>query len=561
VSTLGAFFHLAGGYRKLRRYKDIAATLARHGFGDIASRTGLARFWHGFKWTVTFGHAERNESFTTGERLRLVCEQLGPTFIKFGQMLANRPDMLPPEVIRELAQLQDRVPPFPADRARSVIEKSLGRKIEEVFDQFEETPIAAASIAQVHKARLKGGQVVAVKVRRPDIEKTVREDLAVLNDIASYLATNVKDLDRLQPGGLVEEFARTLRIEMDFANEVQHMERFASNFRDELAVRIPAPVKELCGKDLIVMEFLAGVKVTDIADWSAYPVTPKEIADLGTRLLLRSVFEHRFYHADPHPGNFLIGADGKVCLLDFGMMGYIEEARIEELLSFMVGLVSYNSEMLVDSILQAGLAPEDIDRRALKRDLEIMMDRYAMVPIEKLRIEPLLRDAVETVFRHRILLPSDLLGVGRALSTMEGIARRIYPQFNPLAEVQPYLVSLFLKRALNPSAQSDAVVDLAMDWASFARDLPRDVRDVLQKLRRGELSLRIDDRRAREETAAANRRANRLAGTLMGLAGSAGSALLLASDSGSPLLAYAGLAGSVLVLLWVLSGIHRSGGM
>jgi ubiquinone biosynthesis protein len=243
------------------------------------------------------------------------------------------------------------------------------------------------------------------------------------------------------------------------------------------------------------------------------------------------------------------------------MMGYIEEARIEELLSFMVGLVSYNSEMLVDSILQAGLAPEDIDRRALKRDLEIMMDRYAMVPIEKLRIEPLLRDAVETVFRHRILLPSDLLGVGRALSTMEGIARRIYPQFNPLAEVQPYLVSLFLKRALNPSAQSDAVVDLAMDWASFARDLPRDVRDVLQKLRRGELSLRIDDRRAREETAAANRRANRLAGTLMGLAGSAGSALLLASDSGSPLLAYAGLAGSVLVLLWVLSGIHRSGGM
>ena len=562
MSSLYAFFKFSSSYRKLRRIKDIAGVLAMHGFGDIATRIGLRRFWRRVKRLVTLGRAGEGPVIpTSGERLRVVCEELGPTYVKFGQMLASRPDLFPPDVIVELSRLQDQVPPFSFDRVQMVLETQLDKAPADVFASIDETPLAAASVAQVHKAVLHTGEVVALKVKRPDAETTIREDLEVLKIVAKYLEENFEELGYVQPVLLVEEFARILKMEMDFRNEVRNMIRFAENFKDEPILRIPRPYEEYCTKDLIVMEYMDGVKVTQVADWSEFPQEPKAIAEIGTRLLLRSVFEHRFYHADPHAGNFMVDREGHICLLDFGMMGYVAEARMEEMLSFMVGLASYDTEMLVESILQAGLGPADLDVRGLKRDLEIMLQQYAHCSLEDLRLEPLIRQAVEVVFKYRITLPTDLLGVARAVSTMEGLGRQIYPAFTPLEAVQPYLISLFLRRALDPTQQSGHLVDMVLDWATLARELPQDIKDIVRRIKKGELVVQYEDRNFKKATLEANRRTNRTAGAVVALAGVAGAGLLTLFPDIPHFIPITGAVLSFFMSVWVVRGIRRSGGM
>jgi ubiquinone biosynthesis protein len=560
-SSLYRFFLLQRSYKKFRRYRDIAGVLARHGFADVATRTGLSRLWRGVRRAVSFGRWQDRETLSFGARLRNVCEQLGPTFIKFGQVLANRPDIFPPEVIRELARLQDQVPPFPFEMVEAILAQELKRMPGDVFADIERQPLAAASIAQVHRARLVSDEEVVVKVKRPGLEKIVRDDLAVLKDIAGYIEDNFDGVEHMHPRQLVEEFARTFTQEMDLRNEVRNMERFKACLADEPNVRIARAFDELCTENLIVMEFLKGTKVTAVTDWNVFPLSPKEISEIGTRLLLRSVFEFRFYHADPHPGNFMIADDGKVCLLDFGMMGFISEARMEEMLSFMVALVSHDSGMLVDSLLSAGLVPASADIRSLRRDAEVMMERFATLSIGALKLDELIRTSVEVMYRHKVSLPSDLLMVGRALGTMEGLARQIYPQFEPLAAVQPYLVSLFVKRALDPTQHSAQVVDVALDILSFARTFPKELSQLVRRLREGELKVQVQDDNllyaAREKAASTNR----LAGAVLAGAGVAASAFFSQAEGFPDWLSTASLTASFLVAVWVVLGIRKSGGM
>lgn len=562
MSSLYSFFKFSSSYRKLRRMRDIASVLAVHGFGDIATRIGLRRVWRGLKRKVTFGrYGEGPDVPTTGERLRTACEELGPTYVKFGQMLATRPDLFPPDIIAELSRLQDQVPPFSFDRVKMVLETQLHGDASEVFQEIDEKPLAAASIAQVHRAVLQNGDVVALKVKRPEVNRTIPEDLEVLKIIANYLEENFEELHYVQPIRLVEEFARILKMEMDFRNEVRNMLRFAENFSDEPVLRVPKPYEQYCTEDLIVMEFMNGMKVTEVPDWDAFPLERKDVADIGARLLLQSVYEHRFYHADPHAGNFMVDPEGKICLLDFGMMGYVAEGRIEEMLSFMVGLVSYDTEMLVDSILQAGLAPADLDVKGLKRDLEIMLQQFAQCSLEELRLEPLIRQAVEVVFKYRITLPTDLLGVARAVSTMEGLGRQIYPGFTPLEEIQPYLISLFLRRALDPTQQSGHLVDLVLDWGSMLKNLPQDIKDIIRRIKMGELTVQYEDRNFKKATVEANRRTNRMAGAVVAFAGVAGAAMLTLFPGMPDFIPISGAAVSFLMSVWVVRGIRRSGGM
>jgi len=561
VSSLTRFFKLPRAYKKLRRFKDIAAILARHGFADVATRTGIGRVLSVTRKIVSLGHWKNREAVSTGSRLRAVCEELGPTFIKFGQLLANRPDLLPREVIEELSKLQDQVPPFSFDEVKAIVEQELGKSLSEVFKSVEQTPLAAASIAQVHRAVLATGEQVVLKVRRPGIERIIKEDLAVLRDIGAYIETNFEGLEHMRPRSIVEEFARTISRETDFRAEARSMVRFAANFQDEPNIRIPAVYKELSTGQLIVMEYVEGVKVTQVRNWDDFPLKPAEIAELGTRLLLRSVFEFRFYHADPHPGNFMIAPDGKVCLLDFGMMGFVDEVRMEQMLSFMVGLVSLDPKMLVEAILESGLAPANLDTRELRRDVEVMLNQFATLSLQEIEIDPLFRVAVDTIARHRISLPTDLLMAARAISTMEGIARRIYPQFQPLEAIQPYLISLFLKRALDPTNQSARIIDGVADWAGAVKQLPMEVSDVMRRLKAGDITVRMQSEDAERIARKQSRSFNRIAASFLAVSGVAASALLANLPSFPDWAPGASLAASFLLALWVLNGIRRSGGV
>ncbi len=560
-SPLYRVIKLPGAVKKFRRFKDIASILARHGFADVASRTGVGSAFRVARKIVSLGYWKDKEAISTGARLRSICEELGATFIKFGQVLANRPDMLPPDVIKELAKLQDDVPPFPFSEVSEIVEQELGRPASEVFSVIEEVPLAAASIAQVHRATLVSGEDVVIKVKRPGLEKSVREDLAVLRDIAAYIEDNFEDLEHIQPRALVEEFSRTFAMEMDLRAEARNIERFARNFADEENVRLPKVYQEFCNSGLLTMEYLAGRKVTQVTDWSSFPREPEEIANLGTSLLLRSVFEHRFYHADPHPGNFLVADDGTVCLLDFGMVGFVSESRMEEMLSFMVGLVSYDAQILVDAILEAGLAPATLNVREFQRDVEQMINQFASLSLEEMDLEVLFRSSIETIYKHRISLPADLLGVARAISTMEGIARQIYPAYNPIQSVQPYLISLFVKRALDPAHQADQLVEGVADFVGLLRQLPRDVSDVVRRLKEGELTLRVQDPFAKEAARIQIRGRNRLVGALLSFAGLGASFYLQAAPGVSEWVPWTSFSTSFLIAIWVILGIRKSGGM
>jgi ubiquinone biosynthesis protein len=560
-SPLYRVIKLPGAMKKFRRFKDIAAILARHGFADVASRSGLSRAMRVARKIVSLGYWKDKAAISTGARLRSICEELGATFIKFGQVLANRPDLFPPDVIRELAKLQDDVPPFPFAEVEAILERELVRPVTELFATIDPQPLAAASIAQVHRATLITGEEVVIKVKRPGLEKTVREDLSVLRDIAAYIEDNFEGIEHLRPRSLVEEFARTFAMEMDLRAEARNIQRFAANFADEPNVIVPRVYPEFCTGDLLTMEYLDGQKVTHVNNWEAFPMSPEEIATLGTRLLLRSVFEFRFYHADPHPGNFMIARDGKVCLLDFGMVGFVSESRMEELLSFMVGLVSYDSQILVEAVLEAGLAPPSLKVREFQRDVEIMLNQFASLSLEEMDLERLLRTAIETIYKHRISLPADLLGVARAISTMEGIARQIYPEFNPLAAVQPYLVSLFVKRALDPAHQADQLVDGILDFAGLVRQLPKDLSDVVKRLKAGELTLRLDDVNAKAVARIEARSRNRMVGSLLSVAGLAASFYMQAAPGVPAWVPWTSFSASFLISIWVILGIRRSGGM
>ena len=561
-SVTYSLFRVGAARRRFRRMRQVLAVLIRHGFGDVAERIGVARAWRRASHAVAFRRPKAEAAtLSVGERLRKVFEELGPTYIKLGQVLANRPDLLPMEVVNELARLQDAVPPFSYEEAEAVLVAELGGPVASVFADLEQVPLAAASIAQVHRGTLLTGEKVAVKVRRPGIRRSIAEDLDLLKAVAAHFHATIPDWSRFNLPGFVEVFGLSLRTEMDFVNEVSNIERFRRNFEDDPNITAPKVYRQHCTGSVIVMEFIEGWKVTDTAAWSAQGIEAKELAEIGTRIMLRSVFEHRFFHADPHPGNLFVLPGPQICMLDFGMMGSVDEGRLDEMLGFMVGVLSGDADLITELFVDADLVPEETDIRAMKRDLSMIMDRFLHLSLEDVDVQGLIDTVMAAVIRHKVTPPADLLLIGRALSTMEGIAARIYPAYKPLESVRPYLTSLFLKRMMDPTLRVQQAYDVFSEYGSFLKVLPRDLKSLLRRLRKGQLELRIDnlgeDERSRRRDRAANR------AILAGISATSflSAVLLLSVDSGCPsvipILAFATAVGT---FGWVLLGILRSGG-
>ena len=561
-SVTYSLFRMGAARRRFRRMRQVLAVLIRHGFGDVAERIGVAAAWRRASHAVAFRRPRAEAStLSMGERLRKVFEELGPTYIKLGQVLANRPDLLPMEVVNELAKLLDSVPPFSYEEAEAVLVKELGGPVDSIFESLDPEPLAAASIAQVHKGVLKTGEKVAVKVRRPGLKRIIDEDLDLLKAVATHFHMTIPELSRFNLPGFIEEFGRSLRAEMDFRGEVSNIERFRRNFEDDPRVTAPRPHREHCTASVIVMEFIEGWKVTDTAAWEANGISAKELAEIGTMIMLRSVFEHRFFHADPHPGNLFVLPGPKLCMLDFGMMGVVDDARLDEMLTFMVGVLSGDADLIVELFVDSELVPEETDLRAMKRDLSMIMDRFLHLSLEEVDVQGLIDTVMASVIRHKVSPQPDLLLIGRALSTMEGIATRIYPAYAPVESVRPYLTAIFLKRMMDPSLRAGQVYDVVSEYASFLRVLPRDLKALLRRIRKGELELRIDLQGEDERAGRRDRAVNRA--VLAGVSATSflSAVLLFSFDTGCPpaipILAFATAVGT---FGWVLLGILRSGG-
>ncbi len=373
-------------YRRFKRYRQVTFTLVKFGFGDIADRIGANPLWGRFR------RGQSSSEIPTPQRLRMALANLGPTFVKFGQLLSTRPDILPEKYLLELEKLQDHVSPFPLKEVRRIFIEELGKDPESTFAEFETDPIASGSIAQVHRAGLSDGTKVAVKVQRPGIVRLIETDVEILEELAGLMEKHIPESRLFRPSELVRQFARTIRRELDFVAEAQAVERFRRNFSDDPTRFVPAVHWEETTSRILVTDYVEGVKVTDVEGLERRGLDPKVVARNGARSILKEVFQFRLFHADPHPGNFFVLEGNVIAAIDYGIVGRLDSATAELLATLMGAIVTQDIEGIVRGFREMGLLHDEVDQRVLRFDVQEFIDRYYGLPLDQIDTERTVQD-------------------------------------------------------------------------------------------------------------------------------------------------------------------------
>jgi ubiquinone biosynthesis protein len=475
--------------RNARRFGEIVGVLAKYGLADWLS--GLKFDWVQDRLRTTDGQAIKELRFE--ERLRLALTALGPTFIKLGQVLSTRPDLVGTEMATELSGLQSNTTADPIGTVRDLIKAELGKTPEELFSSFDETPLASASIAQVHRATLPDGRAVVVKVQHAGIEPLVAADVAILEALAEFAEKHAPILRPYQPVAVARQFRRTLMRELDFHRERQNLEDFARNFASDETVRFPATYREFCSKRVLTMDFLDGINGSDTEKVNRSGTDMATFARRGADLYLNMIFRDGFYHADPHPGNMMVLPGAVVGVLDCGMTGRIDEHLRDEFESLLLSALARDSASLADIVLRMGACPPNCPRDRLRADLNDFVADHMAHSLRDLDLSAALNHLVEIIRRYHIVLPARLSLLLKTLVELEGTARIFAPDFS-LAEVsEPHCLQAMQRRYA--PAQLFARAQRALrNWERFAGMLPRDLAELLDRVRSGTFAVRLDHR-------------------------------------------------------------------
>lgn len=478
-------FTLFRRYRHFRRYRKIAEVLLRHGFGYVVEQLDLA---YVARWRPRWA-APRQLEASRGKRLRFVLEELGPTFVKLGQLLSSRPDVVPADVAAELAELQDHVPPVPFEAVRSAVEEELAGSLEHIFAHFDLEPLAAASIGQVHKATLRDGTPVAVKVLRPGIEQVIETDLEILADLAR-LATERLPLEGLSPQGFVDEFRRVLRREMDFRLEAAASERFRDMFADDERIVVPKVFWRWTTQRVLVMQYVSGIKVTDVDKLRAAGIDPAEIAHLGAEIFLHQVLIEGIFHGDPHPGNLFVVDGGRLAILDYGVIGRLDDRMLRAMTDLFMGIVRRDTDRVIRGLSRAGAMDSVINLAELRSDLHDVIDRFYGRPLRDVELGAVVHELMHLIHRHRLTMPPDLLLLGKALVTIEGLGKSLDPDFNAFEIAQPFGRQL-AKRRFRPAAALQQMTKDGFAYIDLLTGLPFKLDEALTRHNRGDTRVRI----------------------------------------------------------------------
>lgn len=545
-----------------RRLAQVAAVLSRHGAGFLLVRFGLADLLPLHKGRL--GHAARDEANTRPDHLRLALEELGTTAIKLGQILSTRADLLPPAYVDELAKLRDRVPPKPAAAIRQVIEREFGRPVAEVFARFDDEPLASASIGQVHAARLFTGEEVVVKVQKPGVAEQVEIDLRLLLDLAQTAERRSSLGREYDVVAIVNEFAWTLRGELDYEQEGRNAATFRRQFAGNRDISIPLIYWPQTTRRVLTMQRLSGVTIDDLAGLDRLGIDRHDLAVRSANLILSQVFEHGFYHADPHPGNFVVREDGAIGALDFGMVGRVENDAKLDLLELLAAVVDRDAERAVDAFEALGVIGVEARRDALTRDVAHLLDRYVGRPLAALQMEEVTAEVFATARRHQLRMPVELALLLKTLAMNEGVGRRLDPGFNAAAVAAPF-VHRAIQLRLRPSTWEPELRRGLIDLARVGLDLPGALRRLTRQLDRGELAVAVRPQGLDEPLRRVEALVNRLAMSVLLAAFIVSSALLMRTyhpgdEGGWPdWLSIVGLLVATVLGVWLLLAIWRSG--
>jgi len=496
------------GPRHLRRYRQITGILVDYGFGAALAQLGISERLNIPRRLLRRRPAIEGE-LSNAKRLRLALEELGPTFIKVGQVLSTRADLLPPEFIDELRLLQDQVPPSDWEAIRGVIETELGSPINEVFAYFDPKPFAAASLGQVHFAVLPEGKEVVVKVLRPDIEGVVNVDLDILQDFAQLAQERTAVGERFEAVDFAEEFANNLRGELDFKREGRSADQFRENFSNEPRLKVPRIFWDFSTRRVLVMERFSGIKIDDTSAMDAAGYDRKNLANTSARFVLKEVLEDGLFHADPHPGNLLILPGEIIGVIDFGTVGRLETSDRIGLARLLILVVQRDTVGIVDQLVRMGIANSRVDRITLAKELRRILLRYYGLPIQDIPVSEVMNSLEPVIYKHKLKIPSDYLQLIKTIMVMQGVGLRLDPDFDMLSATRPYLGKL-IRQIVLPSTWGPSLLRMATDWADFVGNVPRQTSNVLSQLERGEFGIDVDVRELGEAVDSLDRAANRI---------------------------------------------------
>ena len=552
-------------YRNLGRYRQILSVLFKYGFGEFVDTLKIEQYLE-IRLPMLFKKEQKVvEKLGRPERIRRVLEELGPTFIKFGQILSTRPDLIPLEYLKELAKLQDEVPSFSYEEVCEVLTRELGQPPDLVFQSFEKRPFAAASIGQVHRARLPNNEDVVVKVQRPGIQEIIETDLEIMLHLASLMERHLEEFEVQRPTRIVSVFARSIEKEINYLLEASNIERFAGQFLADQTVYVPKVYRQYSTKRVITMEFVDGIKASEIEALQEGGYDLKRLASSGAALIMKQIFVHGFFHADPHPGNVFVLPGNIICFLDFGMMGRISRKERADFADLVMRVVSRDEKKVVDSILKITHQHDQPDREILENDSAELIDRYVGLPLKDLEVGVVLHHLLEIISRHRLSLKPNFYLLVKATSTIESVGSRLDPDFDIIQHAEPFIREIQLER-LNPRKIMGDVIESGTELVQLLKEIPAGLRDVLSLTRQGRIKIEFEHRGLDSLYNHLEQVANRLAFAIVLAAQIIGSALIIHADlppkwNGIPVIGLVGFLVAGIMGFWLLVSMLRHGKM
>ncbi|MEW6776347.1 MAG: AarF/ABC1/UbiB kinase family protein [Bdellovibrionota bacterium] len=495
--------------RDANRFRQIVTVLVRHGLGAFVGRLGIREKWMSGVLRRDGEEAAQAHALPLPKRVLRAIQELGPTFVKLGQILSTRPDLVPPEFVEELKTLQDRVPPFPYEQVRQQIQAQLEKPAEEIFERFDQEALASASIAQVHRARLKTGEEVVVKVQRPGIRAQIEADVEILAFLARQLELNFPETKLFSPLGIVREFEKAITKEIDFRIELDHLERFRRNFEGFEGVRFPAPWKDLTTREVLVMEFMDGIKITGILGRTEYD--QRKVVKIGFALVFKMIYEDGFIHADLHPGNLFVMPDSTLGLIDCGLIGILTPRQKDNLSRLIINLVQQDYRGMCRLLWKMGIHhhPSEYFETFEADASQIMQKWFSFKNMSEIDFGAFFKDLVDGALRHQIIMPPDYTMTFKAIVTMEGIAKQLCPDVNLIDEARPHVTRMLADR-YSPARLAQEFWEEARHVGQSILSLPEKVGQTLDELRQARARVTVEVAETRRALEAYQLASNRL---------------------------------------------------